>query len=142
MFIAAHDLLFIVGRDQVSHHGAHHIVERDHADHQAVFVEDGCKVFMHLLKLVQHFGQRELVGHDENFADQTVIFERNGLVIQHALKQVLGIHIANDVINITIADGVGGKGLFSNPSPDDMVWIVAQKVSNAVAWRHGRGHGA
>ena len=141
--IAAHDLLFIgIGADQIAHHRAHHIVQGDHAHHQAVFVQDHGKVLAHLLELVEHFGQGELVRHDQHAANQAAVFERQRLVVQRPLEQVFGIHVANHMVNVAIAHRVGGIGLFGNAGADDVVGVIAQKIGDAVALRHGRGHGA
>ncbi len=49
VLVALHDLLFLVaGGDKVAHHRAHHVVEGDHAHHQAVFVDDDREVFVRL----------------------------------------------------------------------------------------------
>ena len=142
VLVTLNDLLFIVRRDQVAHHRAHHVVERHHAHDQAVFVEDDGKVFMGLLELVQHLSQRQLVGHDQHLADQAVVQQRDGLVVEHALEQILGVHIADDVVDIAFADGVGGEGFFGNACANHMVRVITQKVGHAVARSHGRGHGA
>ena len=142
VLVAAHDLLFIRGAHQATHHRAHHVIERDHPHHQAVFVHDHGEILVHQPELLQHLGQREPVGHDQHLAQQGVVGQRERLVVQHALEQVLGIHIAHHVVDIAVAHRVGGKRLGGDARADHRVRIVTQKVGDAVALRHGRGHRA
>ena len=143
MLIAADDLLFLFrGADQVTHDRAHHIVEGDDADDAAVLVDDDGKVFMDLAKLLQHLGQTQAVGHDEDLVNQRFIHQRQWLVVERALKQIFGIHIANHTVNIAVAHRVGGERLFGNAGADDVVVIVLVEKGNPFAQCHGRGYGA
>ena len=134
VLVALHDLLFIRrAAHQVAHHRAHHVVQCDHAHHQAVLIDDDGEVLMHLPELLQHFRQREFVRHDEHLAHQAVVGQRDGLVVQHALEQVLCVHVAHYVVDVALADGVGRKRLGGNAQPDDGVGFVPQKERYPVA---------
>ena len=97
---------------------------------------------MRLAELGEHLGQRQPVGHHQCLVHQRFVGQRDGLVVQHALEQVLGIDIAHHVVDIAHAHGVGGKRLFGDPGADDVVAVVLVEEGNAVALRHGRAYGA
>ena len=142
ILVAPHNLVFIARADEVAHHGAHHIVQCQHANHAAVFVHHHCKVFVRLSELLQYFRQRQPVWHDQRLAHQAVACQRNRLVFQRTLKQVLGLHITHHMVDVTFAHRVVGKRLGGNADADDRVGVVAQKESHALALRHGAGHRA
>ncbi|MNY80561.1 hypothetical protein D3C86_2216580 [compost metagenome] len=62
---------------------------------------------MRLAELRQHLGQREPVGHHHGLVQQGRIVQLDRLVFQDALEQVLGIHVADHMIDVTVADRVG-----------------------------------
>ena len=142
VLVALDDLLFIIRADQIAHHRAHHIVQRDDADHEAVFVHDHRKVFVHLAELLKHLGERQPVRHDQHLVHQVFVLERQGLIVEHALEQVLGIDIADDMVDVAVAHGVGRKRLLGDARADHFVRVVVQKEGDALALRHGRADGA
>ena len=96
---------------------------------------------MHLPELLQHLGQGEPVGQDQHLAHQGVVRQRNPLVVQHPLEQILGIHIAHHMVEVSLAHRVGGIGLGGNPQADHGVVVVAQEIGDPFALRHGAGDG-
>ncbi|MNM99867.1 hypothetical protein D3C81_1124390 [compost metagenome] len=142
VLVAADDLLLVPGRDHVAHDDAHHVVEADQADHQAVFVDDQGEGFAGLAELLEHFGQGQAVRHHQRLADQGGVVEGDRLVVQHPLEQVLDGDVADDVVDVAVADRVGGVGLVGDPRADQRIGVVAQEVDDAFAVGHGAGQGA
>ena len=141
VLIAAHDLLLIIRAHQIAHDGAHHIVERDHAHDAAVLVHDHGKVFMHLAELLQHLGQRQPIGNDEHLVHQLIVVERQRLVVEHALEEILGVDIANHVIDIALAHRVGRERLLCDARTHHRIGVIAQEERDPLALRHrGRHH--
>ena len=58
------DLEFVSVDDELAHHGAHHVVDRDDADDQGVLVENDGEVGAGALEDVEHFGKRQAVRNE------------------------------------------------------------------------------
>src|SRR5690606_14133946 len=88
-----------------------------------------------------HFGKGQAIRYYQRFMDQRRVSKGDGLVAQHTLEQILDGDVADDVIDVAIADRIRRMRLTGNARADHFVRVVVQKEHHAVAVGHGAGQG-
>ena len=85
------DLEFVSVDDELAHHGAHHVVDRDDADDQGVLVENDGEVGAGALEDVEHFGKRQAVRNEGAGLDDAGLLEGDRLVVEDLSQDVARI---------------------------------------------------
>ena len=140
VFVAADDLLFVGGDDEISHHRAHDVVDRDESHDERVFVEDDGKVGLRALEDVERFRERERVGNELTALHETVFLEDDRFFIEHAAKQVLRVDESHYVVEIPVAHEEPVVGNGCNLSAHATLFFVEREENDVFTRRHGGGN--
>ena len=135
-------MLFVGGDDEVPHHRAHDVVDRDEAHDERVFVEDDREVGLCALEDVERLRERERVGNELTALHEAVLLEDDRLFIEHAAKQMLRIDEAHDVVEIPVAHEESVVGDRRDLGAHAALFFVEREEDDVFARRHGRGHEA
>ena len=136
------DLKFVSVDDELAHHGAHHVVDRDDADDQGVLVENDGEVGAGALEDVEHFGKRQAVRNEGAGLDDAGLLEGDRLVVEDLSQDVHAVDVADDVVEVLVADEEAVVRDGGDLDAYLLLGVVEREEDDVLARRHGRGHEA
>ncbi len=85
--------------------------------------------------------ERQRVRYNQGIADLHAAVKRQALVRQHAVQQIFGVHIADDVVDIFITDQEFRVRVLRDFILQALLVFMQIEPNHAFTARHGRGHG-